>query len=116
MHYFFNISIDDIDFSESRYFELYIDNETGQKNVRYLKGDNKIKMNTTYEIFKNIVKQNIWNNTKIYEFCFPNENENKVEDNFLKNYTTLYRYMDSFVCDEKDQRDFSYLNILQIIL
>ena len=24
---------------------------------------------------------------------------------------TLYRYMDSFVCGEKDQRDFSYLNI-----
>lgn len=77
MHYFFNISIDDIDFSESRYFELYIDNETEQINVRYLKGDNKIKMNTTYKIFKNIVEKNIWNNTKIYEFCFPNENENK---------------------------------------
>ena len=77
MHYFFNIFIDDIDFSESRYFELYIDNETEQINVRYLKGDNKIKMNTTYKIFKNIVEKNIWNNTKIYEFCFPNENENK---------------------------------------
>lgn len=70
MHYFFNISIDDIDFSESRYFELYIDNETEQINVRYLKGDNKIKMNTTYKIFKNIVEKNIGIIQKFMNFAF----------------------------------------------
>ena len=32
-------------------------------------------MNTTYEIFKNIVKQNIWDDKNIYEFCFPTENK-----------------------------------------
>ena len=77
MNYYFNATIDDIDFAESRYFELYVENKT--YNIRYLKGDNIVKMDLEYEKFKNIVKNRTWSEQKISEFCYPIKKENKNE-------------------------------------
>ena len=86
MNYYFNITIDDIDFAESRYFELYIDNDNEKKQykIRYLKGDNTVKMDLEYKSFIGIVKKKIWSEQKITEFCYPikkdNKNDNKNKD------------------------------------
>ena len=97
-------------YDPDHHFQLYdIKNCPGIKNI-----SEKQKNREEIKEFSNRLKNGSKDFFKELEKKFTNES--KVEDNFLENYSTLYRYMDSFVCDEKDQRDFSYLNILQIIL
>ena len=35
--------------------------------------------------------------------------ENTTNQTFLRDYWTIYKYMDGFVCDDTDQRDFTFL-------
>ena len=92
-------------YDPDHHFQLYdIKNCPGIKNI-----SEKQKNREEIKEFSNRLKNGSKDFFKELEKKFTNES--KVEDNFLENYTTLYRYMDSFVCDEKDQRDFSYLNI-----
>jgi len=71
-------------FAECRFLELYL-NKNNEIKVRYLKGDNDIKLDIKYEQFKNEVENNIWNKEKINNFCqFEKENEAKNTDEIIK--------------------------------
>ena len=83
MNYAFNKTIEYADFAESRYFELYID-DNEQYNVRYLKGDNTIKLDIGYDEFKKIVNNKAWSDEEVAKFCQfdeiqkNNQKENKI--------------------------------------
>ena len=77
MEYAFGTSIEFCDFGESRFFELYLDEENIYK-VRYLKGDTTEKINMDFNKFKEIINKKTWNEDKINEFCqFDNNNQEK---------------------------------------
>ena len=75
MKYAFNLNIEFADFADSRFFELYID-DTGKYKVRYLKGDNKVKLDIDFDEFKNVINDRTWSDEKVSEFCKFNENKN----------------------------------------
>ena len=68
MKYAFNTEVEYSSFAESRYFELYID-ENNEYRVRYLKGENFIKKDLTYKEFKNIINDKTWDDNKVADFC-----------------------------------------------
>lgn len=68
MKYAFNTEVEYSSFAESRYFELYIDDNNKYK-VRYIKGENSIKKDLTFEEFKNIINQKTWDDNKVADFC-----------------------------------------------
>ena len=80
----FGKEMDDCTFADSRYFELYIDEEDDEYKVRYLKGDSTIKLNVNYEEFKNIVNNITWSDEKVTEFC-QIEDKSKKKDNNKNN-------------------------------
>lgn len=45
----------------------------------------------------------------VRKFDFFNKLENNSDSKFMRDYNTLYKYMDGFVCDYTDQRKFEYL-------
>ena len=79
MNYAFNTSIEYANFSESRFFELYIEDGQSEIKVRYLTGENEIKTNITFEEFKEIISDKTWNDTKVAEFCQFEEYEKQKE-------------------------------------
>jgi len=68
MKYAFNTEVEYSSFAESRYFELYID-ENNEYRVRYLKGENSIKKDLTYNEFKSIINDKTWDDNKVADFC-----------------------------------------------
>ena len=68
MKYAFNTEVEYSSFAESRYFELYID-ENNEYRVRYLKGENSIKIDLTYNEFKKIINDKTWNDYEVADFC-----------------------------------------------
>ena len=43
------------------------------------------------------------------DFRYFSDLENTDNETFLRDYWTLYKYMDGFICDDVDQRNFTYL-------
>jgi hypothetical protein len=68
MKYAFNTEVEYSSFAESRYFELYIYNNS-EYRVRYLKGENSIKKDLSYEEFKNIINNKTWDDNNVSDFC-----------------------------------------------
>ena len=91
MEYAFGTSIEFCDFGESRFFELYLDEENIYK-VRYLKGDITEKINMDFNKFKEIINKKTWNEDKINEFCqFDNNHQEKEKNKEQKKEgNTLY--------------------------
>ena len=82
LRYIFDIDLDTCIFADSRYFELYI-NDNGDYKVRYLKGDKTEKLNKLYDEFKNSVINEIWTNDEVLEYCKLAKNKEK-KDNYLE--------------------------------
>ena len=72
-----NSSVEECNFACSRTFELY--KKGNEYFVRYLKGDNSIKFNVTYTLFRKKVSDIMWDNNKIKEYCKYEKNEKKEE-------------------------------------
>ena len=69
----FNVKAEYAELAESRYFELFIDNDNNFR-VRYLKGDSdEPKLNITFDEFKNIINNVTWSDEKVAEYCKFNE-------------------------------------------
>ena len=79
LRYAFNSKMESCSFADSRYFELYID-DNGNYKVRYLKGDNNIKLDITYEHFRDVSTEKTWSDEKVNEFCqFDGNSDNHEE-------------------------------------
>ena len=74
LRYVFQIDLDTCNFADSRYFELYI-NDNGDYQVRYLKGDNTIKLDIQFSEFKEKINNIIWTNEEVLEYCKLTEKE-----------------------------------------
>ena len=81
LRYVFDINLETCIFADSRYFELYI-NDDGEYKVRYLKGDNNIKLTIPYDEFKNSIQNVIWTNDEVSIYCNSGKKEEK-KDNSL---------------------------------
>ena len=82
MRTLFNSTIEECSFGCSRIFELYKTNN--EYYVRYLKGDDTIKLNLTYNEFVKKISENIWDWDKVNEYCgFEDKKreEKKTEEN-----------------------------------
>ena len=79
---FNNIKLESCSFSDSRYFELYVDDKNKYK-VRFLKGDNTVKMDIDYETFKNTINEKTWDDEKVNEFCQLVDKKENIQENIL---------------------------------
>jgi len=81
MRIIFNSTIEECNFGCSRLFELYKIND--EYYVRYLKGDDTIKLNLPYDVFTKNISDNIWDWNKVNEYCgfedTKNEEKKKTE-------------------------------------
>ena len=76
-------------FPESRYIELYSQNDE-ELRVRYLKSNDEVISDMTYNDFKEKIENKIWNKEKIDNFCkFEKENENNNENGKRKEINKL---------------------------
>ena len=73
--------MDSCTFGDSRYFELYFDDDDNKYKVRYLKGDGTIKLTVDYTEFKDTINNRTWSDEKVGEFCQFEENINKSKNN-----------------------------------
>ena len=80
MKYAFKTNIEFADFADSRFFELYID-DNGNYKVRYLKGDGTVKLDIDFDKFKSEVNDKTWSDEEVNDFCQFNENKNNEKDN-----------------------------------
>ena len=80
MKYAFNTSIEFADFADSRFFELYTTDDKNYK-VRYLKGDDTVKLDIDFDEFKNVVNNKTWSDKEVNEFCHFKENKNRDKEN-----------------------------------
>ena len=74
LRYTFGVNLDSCPFADSRFLELYIDDDREFK-VRYLKGDNTIKLDMNYSVFKEDIIGKIWTDEKVADFCGFRKNE-----------------------------------------
>ena len=76
MKYAFNIIPQYAKFAETRFFELYINNQK-EKRVRYLKGDKTTIKDMTFDEFRKAINEKTWSDEKVAEFChFEKKNDN----------------------------------------
>ena len=80
MKYAFKTNIEFADFADSRFFELYKD-DNGNYKVRYLKGDGTVKLDIDFDKFKSEVNDKTWSDEEVNDFCQFNENKNNEKDN-----------------------------------
>ena len=79
LRYSFDINMDSCPFADSRFLELYI-NDNGEFKIRYLKGDNTIKLDMDYYDFKEKIMDRIWTDESIADFCGFEKNEKNVNN------------------------------------
>ena len=79
MKYAFKTEVEYATFAEARFIELY-KNETGNLGVRYLKGDNTVKFDVSYDEFKRVMNEKTWTDDQVAEFCQFPRNEDKNDD------------------------------------
>ena len=75
----YNVKAEYSELAESRFFELYIDNN-GNYKVRYLKGDSdydKPKLDISFDEFKETINNSTWSDEKVAEYCKFNEKDTK---------------------------------------
>ena len=82
LRYVLNTKVESCGFDDSRFFELYVD-DNGKYKVRYLKGDNAIKFNIDYNYFKDKINEKIWSDEKVEEYCQTKKNDNKKEKDIM---------------------------------
>ena len=75
MRIIFNSTIEECNFGCSRIFELYKIND--EYYVRYLKGDDTIKLNLPYDVFIKNISDNIWDWNKVNEYCGFEDKKNE---------------------------------------
>ena len=79
----FNTSIEYAEFAESRAFELFYDSYKKEYYVRYIKGDNEIKTEMTYNYFRNIVYNKTWKIGNVSKYCEMGETIKNYNINLL---------------------------------
>lgn len=80
MRYAFDKEMEYSNFAESRYFELYLDENTNEPRVRYIRGDTSVKMDITFEEFKQKIEEKAWSDQKVAEFCQFEDKSKREED------------------------------------
>ena len=69
----YNVKAEYAELAESRFFELYIDDNNNYK-VRYLKGNSdEPKLDLSFGDFKEIINKKTWSDEKVAEYCKFNE-------------------------------------------
>ena len=108
MKYAFNITPKYADFAETRYFELYIDNNHKEKKVRYLNGQKDIIKDMTFDKFKEIINETTWTDQHVANYCqFETNNDDKKDDD---------KKDDDKKIDDKKNEDEQTIIISMIIL
>ena len=75
----FNVTAEYAELAESRFFELYIDDNNNYK-VRYLKGNSyEPKLDITFDKFKEIINKETWSDEKVAEYCKFNEKDTPTD-------------------------------------
>ena len=69
MKYAFGTDMEYSIFAESRYFELYLDEDSNVPKVRYLRGDNYKKIDVSFEEFQRVMNEKTWTDQEVYKFC-----------------------------------------------
>ena len=88
MKFAFDLEPEYATFAETRFFELYYENENStEAKVRYIKGNKTEKLSETFEEFKNKIDNTTWTDERVDNFCqFKVEEEkdiNKSESHTL---------------------------------
>ena len=76
----FDVEVDYSEFAESRFIELYLDDNNNPK-VRYIRGNDSIKFDLTFEDFKKKIQDNTWDDKKVAELCKFDDTKKKGEGN-----------------------------------
>ena len=84
MKYAFNTTIEFANFADSRFFELYTNDDINYK-VRYLKGDDTVKLDIDFDEFKNVVNNKTWSDEEVNKFCQFNDNKNSDNESEQSN-------------------------------
>ena len=75
----FNVTAEYAELAESRFFELYIDDNNNYK-VRYLKGNSdEPKLDISFDDFKEIINNKTWSDEKVAEYCEFNEKDTPTD-------------------------------------
>ena len=77
MNYGFGLDPEYATFAETRFFEFFIDGKTNAEKVRYLRGDNTVKLEITFDEFKKVINEKTWTDEKVLDFCTNGEKEEK---------------------------------------
>ena len=80
MNYAFNTPIEFAEFSDCKFFELIVDDNDKYK-IKYIKGDNTIKLNIDFDEFKNVINNKTWSDETVADFCQFNDNNNNNGNN-----------------------------------
>lgn len=88
MKFAFNVTPEYATFAETRFFELYYENEKDiEPKVRYITGTNNVKMVKNFSDFKAKIIDKTWSVEKVAEFCkFKVEDE---EDSESERHTAI---------------------------
>ena len=106
MKYAFELEPEYSTFAESRFFELFLDDQN-EPYIRYIKGDGSEKTNMTFKDFKKIIEDKTWTDKKVAEFCqfeYIEEEEEEDDDDDKKHI-----YISSMVI-------MSIINLILIII
>lgn len=85
LEYFMENTFNDVtaeyaELAESRFFELYIDDNNNYK-VRYLKGNSDTaKLDISFDEFKQIINNKTWSDEKVAEYCKFNEKDTPTDN------------------------------------
>ena len=81
MYYTFNLTPEYATFAETRFFELYYENENDTEvRVRYIKGDKTEKINMTFIEFKKKIDNTTWTDEEVDKFCQFEKHEEKNDN------------------------------------
>ena len=86
----FNKTAEYAELAESRFFELYIDDNNNFR-VRYLKGQtDDPKLDISFDDFKEIINNSTWSDEKVAEYCKFNEEETDKSDEKIPEKKSIF--------------------------
>ena len=106
MNYSFGTPIEFAEFSDCRFFELIVDDD-GIYKVKYIKGDNTVKLNTDFDEFKKVINDKTWSDETVADFC-KFDNNNSGNNNSTNN-------TDSYVRQRKSSKKKGLLALVIIL-
>ena len=111
MNYSFGTPIEFAGFSDCRFFELIVDDD-GKYKVKYIKGDNTIKLNINFDEFKKVINDKTWSDEEVADFC-KFDNSNSGNSNTGNNNST--NNTDSYVKRRKSSKKKGLLALVIIL-